>query len=53
MKRPFLFTLLFLLPLASHAQDAEPTTLEPVVVTAPRPELFKPDPFAFHNPVDY
>ena len=48
-----LLLVLLLLPGLAHAQDAEPTTLEPVVVTAPRPEPFKPDPFAFHNPIDY
>ena len=40
--------LLMLLSMPVFAQDAEPTTLEPVVVSAPRP-----DPFAFHNPIDY
>lgn len=47
MIRTFL-PLLLLLSSGAMAQDAEPTTLEPVVVTAPRP-----DPFAFHNPIDY
>ncbi|WP_162409348.1 hypothetical protein [Pseudoxanthomonas daejeonensis] len=47
MKR--LIPLLFLLPLVAHAQDNETTTLDTVVVTAPRPH----DPFAFRNPVDY
>ena len=48
-----LLPLLLLFSSGAMAQDAEPTTLEPVVVTAPRPEPFKPDPFAFHNPNDY
>ena len=48
-----LLALLLFLPLVVQAQDSEPTTLEPVVVRAPRPELFKADPFAFHNPIDY
>lgn len=43
-----LLPLLLLFSSGAMAQDAEPTTLEPVVVTAPRP-----DPFAFHNPIDY
>ena len=48
-----LLALLLFLPWVVQAQDSEPTTLEPVVVRAPRHDLFKADPFAFHNPIDY
>ena len=48
-----LLVLLLIFAGTAHAQDAEPTTLQTVEVRAPRPEPFKPDPFAFHNPINY